>query len=89
MNTSPSVVAAPAGESWFNLLDQRSFFHGDERLTARVAGVHVDGLDTWIQLEFEEDRRRSLLLYLAPGTNVGAAVDAIHSSLRRRYTSAD
>ena len=89
MNVSASTGAEPAGESWFDLLDQRSFFDGDERLTARVAGVHVDGLDTWIQLEFEEDRRRSLLLYLAPGTSVGAAVDAIHASLHRRHMSAD
>ena len=89
MNASPSAGAALGGESWFDLLDQRSFFHGDERLTARVAGVHVDGLDTWIQLEFEEDRRRSLLVYLAPGSSVGAAVDAIHTSLQRRHTSAD
>ncbi len=89
MNASPSAAPPPAGELWFDLLDQRSFFDGDERLTARVAGVHVAGLDTWIQLEFEEDQRRSVVLHLAPGTSVGAAVEAVHTSLRRRHTPAD
>lgn len=89
MNASPSAAPASAGELWFDLLDQRSFFDGDERLTARVTGVHVNGLDTWIQLEFEEDRHRSVLLHLAPGTGVGAAVEAVHTSLRRRHTPAN
>jgi hypothetical protein len=89
MNASPSAAPASAPELWFDLLDQRSFFDGDERLTARVAGVHVAGLDTWIQLEFEEDRRRTVLLYLAPGTGVGEAVEAVHTSLRRRHTPSD
>ena len=89
MNPSTSAAAAPAGELWFDLLDERSFFDGNERLTARVAGVHVAGLDTWIQLEFEEDQRRSVVLHLAPGTSVSAAVEAVLTSLRRRPTLAD
>jgi hypothetical protein len=50
-----------AGESWFDLLDQRRFAVGDTCWTAQVAGVHLFGFDTWIQLEFAEDGRRSLL----------------------------
>ena len=88
MDASPSSGTTPSAESWFHYLDQRTFSAGNERLTARVIGVHVAGLDTWVQLEFEEDRRRSLLLHLAHGMDVGAAVDAIQTSLRRRHTPA-
>ncbi len=73
-----------ARESWFELLDQRRFIVGSLRLTTQVAGVHVVGDDTWIQLEFEEDHSRSMLLHLTPGTGVGAAVEAIYASLLRR-----
>jgi hypothetical protein len=79
-------ASIPAGvgprESWFELLDQRRFIVGNRRLTAQVTGVHVTGFDTWIQIEFEEDSRRSLLLRLAPGTSVGAAVELINSRLQ-------
>ncbi|MGH9240326.1 MAG: hypothetical protein ACRD3G_19950 [Vicinamibacterales bacterium] len=78
-----------ARESWFDLLDQRRFTVGSTRWTAQVAGVHVAGFDTWIQLEFAEDERRSMLLHLTPGTGVGAAVEAIRSSLQRRLASLD
>jgi hypothetical protein len=70
--------------AWFDVLDQRRFTVGHERLTAQVAGIHVVGADTWIQIEFAEDRQRSLLLQLTPETGVGAAVEAIEHSLRRR-----
>jgi len=78
-----------ARESWFDLLDQRRFTVGSEHWTAQVAGVHVTGFDTWIQLEFAEDHRRSLLLHLTPGTGVGAAVEAIRTSLQRCLSSLD
>ena len=78
-----------ARESWFDLLDQRRFTVGSEHWTAQVAGVHVTGFDTWIQLEFAEDQRRSLLLHLTPGTGVGAAVEAIRTSLQRCLASLD
>ena len=78
-----------ARESWFDLLDQRRFTVGSTQWTAQVAGVHIAGFDTWIQLEFAEDERRSMLLHLTPGTGVGAAVEAIRSSLQRRLTSLD
>jgi hypothetical protein len=51
-------------QEWFDLLDQRRFTVDHESWTAQVFGVHVDGLDAWIQLEFAEDRRRSLLLHV-------------------------
>jgi len=85
MNAVLPVGMMLARESWFELLDQRRFIVGSERLTAHVAGVHVAGVDTWIQLEFEEDERRSMLLHLTPGTGVGAAVEAIYASLLRRF----
>ena len=78
-----------ARESWFDLLDQRRFTVGSTHWTAQVAGVHVAGFDTWIQLEFAEDQRRSMLLHLTPGTGVGAAVEAIRTSLQRRLVSLD
>jgi hypothetical protein len=78
-----------ACEPWFDLLDQRRFTVGSTHWTAQVAGVHVAGFDTWIQLEFAEDQRRSMLLHLTPGTGVGAAVEAIRSSLQRCLASLD
>lgn len=78
-----------ARESWFDLLDERCFTVGSERWTAQVAGVHIAGFDTWIQLQFAEDQRRSMLLHLTPGTGVGAAVEAIRTSLQRRLASRD
>lgn len=84
----PHAVAPTILESWFDLLDQRRFVVENQRLTARVSGVHIVGVDTWIQLDFEEDDRRSLLVHLTPGTGVGAAVEAIHDSLLRRQPEA-
>lgn len=78
-----------ARESWFDLLDQRRFTVGSQHWTAQVAGVHVAGFDIWIQLEFAEDHRRSLLLHLTPGTGVAAAIDAIRTSLQRCLASLD
>jgi hypothetical protein len=67
---------------WFDLLDQRPVTVDQECWTAQVFGVHVAGADAWIQLEFEEDRRRSLLLHVTPLTGIGAAIDAIRAALR-------
>ena len=87
------TMISPSGtlawESWFDLLDQRRFTVGSTHWTAQVAGVHVAGVDTWIQLEFAEDQRRSMLLHLTPGTGVGAAVEAIRTSLQRCLASMD
>jgi hypothetical protein len=83
----PSSGDSPARDVWFDVLDQRRFTVGHEQWTAQVSGIHVIGAHTWIQLEFAEDQRRSLLLQLAPGTGVGAAVELIHDSLRRRASS--
>lgn len=89
MTLSISASHAPARDAWFDILDQRRFQVGRQQLTAQVAGIHVVGANTWIQLEFAEDQRRSLLLQLPPGMGVGAAVDAIHDLLRRRDAVAD
>jgi hypothetical protein len=78
-----------AWESWFDLLDERRFSIGSEQWTTQVVGVHVAGFDTWIQLLFAEDQRRSLLLHLTPGTGIGAAVEAIRAALQRRLASSD
>ena len=67
---------------WFDLLDQRRVTVDDQSWTAQVFGVHVAGVDAWIQLEFEEDRRRSLLLHVTAVTGIGAAVEAIRAALR-------
>ena len=82
LNASIPAGLGLARESWFELLDQRRFTVGTQRLTAQVTGIHVAGFDTWIQIEFEEDTRRSLLLRLAPGTSVGAAVELINTRLQ-------
>ena len=71
-------------QEWFDLLDQRRFTVDHESWTAQVFGVHVDGLDAWIQLEFAEDRRRSLLLHVTALTGIGAVVEAIRTALRPR-----
>lgn len=83
MHLSSPLHEIPSS-AWFDVLDQRRFTIGHERLTAQVAGIHVVGTDTWIQIEFAEDQQRSLLLQLTPETGVGAAVEAIETSLRRR-----
>ena len=89
VNFASPVHAVPASHAWFEVLDQRRFTVGHERLTAQVAGIHVVDGETWIQLEFEEDRQRSLLLQLAPETGVAAAVEAIENSLRASGTPPD
>ena len=82
---------APGGfqarESWFDLLDQRRFVVGGQHWTAQVAGVHVAGLDVWVQIEFEEDRRRSVLLRLTPDTGIAGAIEAIQRLLVKRVQS--
>ena len=68
---------------WFDLLDQRRVTVDDQSRTAQVFGVHVAGIDAWSQIEFEEDRRRSLLLHVTAVTGIQAAIDAIRAALMR------
>lgn len=84
VNVTSSSHETSSSNAWFDVLDQRCFTVGHERLTAQVAGIHVVGSDTWIQIEFAENQQRSVLLQLSPDTGVGAAVEAIEHSLRRR-----
>ena len=71
---------------WFDLLDQRRFTVDQESWTAQVFGVHVAGAEAWIQLQFEEDHRRSLLLHVTALTGLGAVLEAIRTALQPSAT---
>jgi hypothetical protein len=70
-------------DCWFAALDQRPFTSGNRLWTTRVVGVHLDGLHTWIQLEFAEHPGSSFVLHLAPWTGLHEAVDIIRGEIRR------
>lgn len=70
-------------DCWFAALDQRRFAAGDRRWTTRVMGVHLDGLHTWIQLEFAEHPGSSLVLHLTPWAGLHDAVTMIHAEIMR------
>ena len=80
------VTGDVLAQEWFELLDQRRVTVDDQSWTAQVFGVHVAGVDAWIQLEFEEDRRRSLLLHVTAVTGIGAVIEAIRAALRPAAT---
>jgi hypothetical protein len=66
---------------WFAALDQRPFTVDDVCWTTQVVGVHLDGFDRWIQIEFAEHGGSSVLLHLAPLAGLQDAVDMIHAAL--------
>ena len=66
-----------AADWWFTGLDQRPFTVDNMRRTMRVLGVHVEGSNTWIQLEFAEDPDTSLLLHLTPWAGLQDAVNMV------------
>ena len=70
-------------DCWFAALDQRRFAAGDRRWTTRVLGVHLDGLHTWIQLEFAEHPGSSVVLHLTPWAGLHDAVTMIHAEIMR------
>jgi hypothetical protein len=70
-------------DCWFAALDQRRFAAGDRRWTTRVMSVHLDGLHTWIQLEFAEHPDSSLILHLTPWAGLHDAVNMIHAEIMR------
>jgi hypothetical protein len=69
-------------ESWFEALDQTSFMVGVDRAIAQVAGIHVDGADLWMQIEFAEGAAPSVILRVTPGMSVRDALDAVQRMLR-------
>jgi hypothetical protein len=70
-------------DCWFAALDQRRFAAGERRWTTRVMGVHLDGLHTWIQLEFAEHPTSSLILHLTPWAGLHDAVNMIRAEIMR------
>ena len=89
--SSPNTLAVPrslgldnemtVADCWFAALDQRPFTSGNRRWTTRVVGVHVDGLHTWIQLEFAERPGSSFLLHLTPWAGLHDAVNIIRAEI--------
>lgn len=78
-----SASEMTVADCWFAALDQRRFAAGDRRWTTRVMGVHLDGLHTWIQLEFAEHPGSSLVLHLTPWAGLHEAVTMIHHEIMR------
>jgi hypothetical protein len=72
-------------DCWFAALDQRRFTSGNRLWTTRVIGVHLDGLHTWIQLEFAEHPGRSFILHLTPWTGLHDAVNIIRAEIVRGH----
>jgi hypothetical protein len=70
-------------DCWFAALDQRPFPSGTSLWTTRVVGVHLDGLHTWIQLEFAERPGSSFLLHLTPWAGLLDAVSIIRNEIVR------
>ena len=68
-------------DCWFAALDQRPFISGERCWTTRVIGVHLDGLHTWIQLEFAERPGSSFLLHLTPWAGLHDAVNIIRAQI--------
>ena len=86
----PSALPPPGPDNemtvadcWFAALDQRAFSAGNGRWTTRVMGVHLEGLHTWIQLEFAERPDSSLILHLTPWAGLHDAVNMIHAEIMR------
>lgn len=71
-----------AAQWWFAALDQRCFAVGTKRWTAQVVGIHVDGLDVWIQLESAGTSFRSLLLHVRPGMHLRVATEEEQGGFR-------
>ncbi len=72
-------------DCWFAALDQRPFTSGNRLWTTRVVGVHLDGLHTWIQLEFAEHPGRSFVLHLTPWAGLHDAVSIIRAEIVRGH----
>jgi hypothetical protein len=69
---------------WFAGLDQRPFTVSDVLWTMQVAGVHLDGFHTWIQIGFAEDPGSSLVLHLTPWAGLQDAVNIVRAEIMCR-----
>jgi hypothetical protein len=85
------MIREPAGatgawggvlESWFEALDQRPFEAGVTRAIAQVTGIHVDGADLWMQIEFAEGVAPSVVLRVTPGMSVRDALERVQRMIR-------
>jgi hypothetical protein len=76
-----------AADWWFAGLDQRSFTVSNVLWTMQVAGVHLDGFHTWIQIEFAEDPGNSLLLHLTPWAGLQDAITIVRAEIMCRTSS--
>ena len=76
-----------AADWWFAGLDRRPFTVSDVLWTMQVAGVHLDGFHTWIQIEFAEDPGSSLLLHLTPWAGLQDAVNIVRAEIICRTSS--
>jgi hypothetical protein len=76
-----------AADWWFAGLDQRAFMVSDVRWTMQVAGVHMEGSRTWIQIEFAEDPDSSLLLHLTPWAGLQDAINIVRAEIMCRTSS--
>jgi len=76
-------------DCWFAALDQRLFACHNRCWTTRVVGVHLDGLHTWIQLEFAERPDSSFVLHLTPWAGLHDAVNIIRSEIIRTRVNVD
>lgn len=66
-NQPPPVnhaTLADIAESWFTLLDQRTFWFGNERCLMHVTGVHVTARGVWIQLQCGDETVRSFVVHV-------------------------
>jgi hypothetical protein len=76
-----------AADWWFAGLDQRPVTVSNVRWTMQVAGVHLDGFHTWIQIEFAEDPGSSLLLHLTPWAGLQDAINIVRTAIMCRTSS--
>jgi hypothetical protein len=85
--SAPGSLAAEnemtVADCWFAALDQRSFISDSRLWITRVMGVHLDGLHTWIQLEFAEHPDSAFLLHLTPWAGLQDAISVIRGEILR------
>jgi hypothetical protein len=66
---------------WFKALDCRCFAVGAERWIAQVVGIHVVGIDVWIQLESATGALRSLTLRVTRGATLPEVLEMIERKI--------
>lgn len=64
-------------DRWFQTLDQRRIDVGKRRCTARVMGIHLDGMEAWIQIAAGRAQERNLVLHLSGWTTIDQVVAAM------------